>query len=124
MTMQKRLRGMVLGVAMSFAAYGAYAETVTVSTYYPSPFGAYQTLTSGVLDSTGQTHLATGGGGVRIGNTANVTGTNRLQVDGNTLLSGTATVTGNLNLTSGGNNGNLAIASCNGTVCYAQAVYA
>ena len=96
MTMQKRLRGMILTVAMSFAAYGAYAENITVSTFYPSPFGSYQTL-----DSSGQTHLATGGAatvGVRIGSAVNAVAGTALDVTGPTHITnaGTAlTVTGN-----------------------------
>ncbi len=120
MTMQKRLRGMILAVAMSFAAYAAYAENITVSTYYPSPFGSYTTLTAttmtaGVLDSTGQTHLATGGGGVRIGSAADAAAGNELDVTGD------ARISGNLNLTAGGQSGNLQV-SCSAGNCYA--VYA
>ena len=44
MSMQKRLRGLVLAVMMSFVGYVAYAEVVTVSTYYPSPYCSCSTL--------------------------------------------------------------------------------
>ncbi len=80
MTMQKRLRGMVLTVAMTFAAYVCYAETVTVSTFYPSPFGSYQDLTV-----TRNASLATTSGNVGIGNTNPGA---KLDVTGNLLLSG------------------------------------
>ena len=42
MSIQKRLRGLILAVLAVFVAFVAYAETVTVSTYYPSPYGSYQ----------------------------------------------------------------------------------
>ena len=52
------------------------AEDVTVTTYYPSPRGNYQTL-----NSTGNTNLATAGGNVGIG-TASITSPAKLQIDG------------------------------------------
>ena len=125
MTMQKRLRGLVLVIAMSFAAYAAYADNVTVSTYYPSPFGSYQKLTT-----TDDTNLATAGGSVMIGAGA---ATEKLDVNGNARIGGdatvtgtatmaNATVTGNLNLKDASSNtGDLQV-SCTGTACYA--VYA
>lgn len=127
--MKKKFRALLLAAAFSFAAYGAYAGNLTVSTYYPSPYGSYVGL-----DSSGQTHLATGAGvGVRIGNTANVTGGNRLQVDGTTLLSGNTSITGNATITGRTTTGSLELtgspggtgvlqASCTGGSCYA--VYA
>ena len=70
MAMQKRLKGIILAVAMSFAAYGAYAENVSVSTYYPSQYGSYTYLTATRLDTTGETRLATDNvSGVCIGGT-------------------------------------------------------
>ena len=66
MMMQKRLRGLVLGVAIMFVAYAAYADNVSVSTYYPSPYGSYQQM-----DVTSNTHLATTSGGVMIGAAGN-----------------------------------------------------
>lgn len=54
MNMQKRLRGLTLAVGLMFTAFISYADTVTVSTYYPSPFGSYFNL-----DTSGETHLAT-----------------------------------------------------------------
>lgn len=65
MKMQKRIRGFVLALMLVFTAYIAYAETVTVSTFYPSPYGSYQ-----LLDTTGQTNLATAGGNVSVGTPA------------------------------------------------------
>ena len=128
MTMQKRLRGMILAVAMSFAAYAAYAENITVSTYYPSPYGSYQ-----VLDSSGQTHLATGAGvGVAIGSTTNAGAGFGLDVTGNTRVTGASTManatvtgkttTGTLELTGSPGGTGILQASCAGGNCYA--VYA
>ena len=59
MSIQKRLRGLILAVLTVFVAFVAYAETVTVSTYYPSPYGSYTNL-----DTTGATNLATAAGDV------------------------------------------------------------
>ena len=117
MTMQKRLRGMILAVAMSFAAYAAYAESVTVSTFYPSPFGSYQSLTT-----TGVTNLATGAvGNVVIGTSG--AGVSKLDVTGNTRVAGNLTVTGSLTMTAGGATGILQVA-CDGTTSKCYAVYA
>ena len=44
MKMQKRLRGLVLAGVMTFAVFTAYAESISISTYYPSPYGSYQNL--------------------------------------------------------------------------------
>ena len=133
MTMQKRLRGMVLAVGMCFAAYAAYAENITVSTYYPSPYGNYVTL-----DSTGQTHLAAGaaaGTGVAIGYPVgtNVGAGLRLDLSGGTRVAGSITVTGASAVTGASTTGSLILtgspggsgtlqASCSGGACYA--VYA
>ena len=65
MNMQKRLRGMILGVTVLFMAFWVYADDVTISTFYPSPYGSYKNL-----DSTDETHLATDAGKVGIGTTA------------------------------------------------------
>ncbi len=51
---QKQLRVLVLGITVLFLAFASYADTVTLSTFYPSPYGSYQQL-----DTTGETHLAT-----------------------------------------------------------------
>ena len=64
MNNKRRFRGFFLTGLMMFVGYLAYADTVTVSTYYPSPYGSYQNL-----DTAGETHLATGGSGVSIGKT-------------------------------------------------------
>ena len=121
MTMQKRLRGLILAVAMSFAAYAAYAENVTVSTYYPSPFGSYQSLTT-----TGVTNLATGAGNVVIG--AAGAGTQKLSVTGNAAVSGaitgaSVTTTGTVTAGTTFNVGTKQVMlDCSGAACYA--VYA
>lgn len=92
----------VLGAALTVVAV---AEDVTVSTYYPSPKGVYQQLST-----TGQTVLATGGGSVGIGTAApgatldvngncNVVGPTTL---GNTLTAaGAVTFNNGLQVTAG-----------------------
>ena len=65
MNIQKRLRGMILGVTVLFVAFWVYADDVTISTFCPSPYGSYKNL-----DSTDETHLATDGGKIGIGTTA------------------------------------------------------
>ena len=57
--LQKRLRGLILAAAMLSVGFMAYADTMTVSTYYPSPYGSYQNL-----DTANTTNLATAGGNV------------------------------------------------------------
>ena len=52
-------------LATSLIAYAAYAENVTVSTFYPSPYGNYQTL-----ETTAAASFATASGNVGIGLTA------------------------------------------------------
>ena len=66
--MKLNLRTMLVGMAVfGLAGYAAYAENVTVSTFYPSPFGSYQTLETVTLTATGNSNLATLGGSVGIG---------------------------------------------------------
>ena len=55
MTLQKKLRGIILAAALVFFVSLAYGANVTISTFYPSPYGSYQKL-----DTTDMTHLATG----------------------------------------------------------------
>jgi hypothetical protein len=57
--MMRKLSMAAVTLALGFAAYTAYAENVTISTYYPSPYGNYQNL-----DTTNTTNLATAGGNV------------------------------------------------------------
>ena len=102
--MQKRLRGGFLVGALLLMAYMAYADTVTVSTFYPSPFGDYTTLNAATFTATastltnatvtntfitnGATNLATAGGAVGIGTAAAADRT--LQVVGETHIGDTA----------------------------------
>ena len=76
---------LVVGLLLASAVY-AIAEDITLTTYYPSPRGVYQELST-----TSNTYLATLGGNVGIGTTApasmlDVAGNghfNTLSVDGN-----------------------------------------
>jgi len=58
------LRGLILAAVLGLAARLAYSEEVTISTYYPSPYGSYQSL-----ETSSDTHLATASGNVGIGTT-------------------------------------------------------
>ncbi len=60
--MKPNLKTLVIMLVLATAACAAYAETVQISTYYPSPYGVYQTL-----DTTGNTTLANAGGAVAVG---------------------------------------------------------
>ena len=82
-------------VVFGLAAYAAYAETVTISTFYPSPFGNYQDL-----ETTRNTWLSSAGGaGVTgIGLANNVTPISRLQVNGTATIGGGAAANSNGNI--------------------------
>ena len=84
-------KGWVSGIAFGLllgTMVAAVAEDITLTTYYPSPRGVYQTLRS-----TGQTTLAEAGGNVGIGTAAPTT----------TLhVVGSARITGVLQLEGGG----------------------
>lgn len=72
---------LVLGMALTVVAV---AEDVTVSTYYPSPKGVYQQLST-----TNQTLLATQGGNVGIGTNAPAF---KLDVNGTCNITGATTL--------------------------------
>ena len=57
---------------LGFVAYAAYAETVTISTYYPSPYGSYQTLETNTLQGTlgGSINMVPTAGNIAIGTAA------------------------------------------------------
>jgi hypothetical protein len=59
-------------------------ETLTVTTYYPSPYGSYHNLTTTEFTTTGNTTLASGSGAVILGNVA--PGTAKLAVNGTVLI--------------------------------------
>ncbi len=81
-----RLFGLVL-IFIFFCIPGiVFSEDITITTYYPSPYGSYDQL-----ETANDTYLATGGGFVGIGNTAP---TQKLEVTGNILASGTVTANG------------------------------
>ena len=83
MKTRKKMRALVLGLSMIFMACAAYANTITLSTFYPSPYGSYQNL-----DTTSDTYLATDGGKVGIGTK---TPRELLEVNGNVIVNGTIT---------------------------------
>lgn len=146
--MKLHLKTMLVGsMVFGLAGYVAYAENVTVSTFYPSPYGSYQDLqvTQTLTAVTGNiTTLNVAGNSVLTG-TLGVTGTTQhtgrvgigqappavdiLGVTGNTTFTGSvsaasAAVTGNLSLNlrdGAGQAGNLQV-DCDGAGCYA--VYA
>jgi hypothetical protein len=60
--MKTKIMTVILGAVLVFATHAVYAENVTISTYYPSPYGSYQTL-----EVTGSTYLATASGNVGVG---------------------------------------------------------
>jgi len=60
--MKLNLKTTAAVLAIGMVAYAAYAENVTVSTYYPSPYGSYQTL-----ETTAAASFATASGNVGIG---------------------------------------------------------
>ena len=71
--MKHSLKVIVVALAMGLAAYTAYAENVTISTYYPSPYGSYQTLETNTLQGaagTGNVAMVPTGGNVGIRNGA------------------------------------------------------
>ncbi len=55
---------MAAGIALSFSIMPCFAENITITTYYPAPYGVYKELTT-----TSNTYLATEGGSVNIGTT-------------------------------------------------------
>ncbi|MDD2702530.1 MAG: hypothetical protein PHC33_00790 [Candidatus Omnitrophica bacterium] len=66
--------------------FSVFAEDLTITTYYPSPYGSYEEL-----QTSNNTYLATGGGFVGIGNT---TAGEKLDVTGN--IRATGMITGNV----------------------------
>jgi hypothetical protein len=177
--MKSQFKTIAAVLVLGMAGYAAYAETVTVSTFYPSPYGSYTTLDLVTLQGVGgNAHIwvqpgagnigvglasptapaakldvrggqinaadATGGptafirgaaGGISMGavgtqavNIGNSEGTTSVVIDGgNTTISGTLLgPTGPTRMretaASGGQEGVLQL-DCDGTNCYAIAVY-
>ncbi|MFA5362403.1 MAG: hypothetical protein WC335_04040 [Candidatus Omnitrophota bacterium] len=81
----KKMYGLIFVVIFLFAPVVVSAEDITITTYYPSPYGSYDQL-----QTANNTYLATGGGFVGIGNT---TAGEKLDVTGN--IRATGTITGN-----------------------------
>ncbi len=111
--MQTKLKSFVVITALAFASCTAYAETVTISTYYPSPYGSYQTLETNTLQGaggTGNIKISPNAGNVGIRNGAGAPGS--LLDIGNSTLGSAATINVNaastqqtgLNFQSGGAN--------------------
>jgi hypothetical protein len=89
--MKKRFRINILNiivitVILVLAAHSLIVaeETLTVTTYYPSPYGSYYNLTTTEFTTTGNTTLASGSGAVILGNVA--PGTAKLAVNGTVLI--------------------------------------
>lgn len=92
MSMQgMRTMGWAVGVLGAALTVVAVAEDVTVSTYYPSPKGVYQQLST-----TGNTTLATQGGAVTVGAVATPAS---LTVNGAFSATGAATMASTLAVT-------------------------
>ena len=111
--MKLNLKTLSVITALPFVACAAYAETVTISTYYPSPYGSYQTLETNTLQGaagTGNVAMVPTGGNVGIRNGAAAPGS--LLDIGNSTLAAPATINVNaataqqtgLNFQSGGVN--------------------
>lgn len=68
---------------LAILGFGAtlLAEDITLTTYYPAPYGAYDELST-----TGNTYLATTSGNVGVGLAAAATIQNKLDVEGNVAI--------------------------------------
>ena len=114
--MLRKIRGFILIVLVIFVAYAAYADTITLSTFYPSPYGSYQNL-----DTTSTTYLATSGAagtGVGIGVASGTSLLGRLHVGGSGYFTGNlestnAVLTSDTPLTIGAGASNTIIANLN-----------
>jgi hypothetical protein len=68
--MIQNLKTILTLTLLGLAAYAAYAETISISTYYPSPYGSYQnlavtsTLNAGTITTTGNVGIGTTSPGV------------------------------------------------------------
>ena len=96
--MKPNLKTLAAVLTLGLAAYAAYAENITISTYYPSPYGNYQEL-----ETTSNVRLASTGGNVGIGLGAGVNGTTKLELAQNTAMK-----VGSAYLSSGGDYAHLA----------------
>lgn len=75
-----RFLGAFLSVILFMGIY-SIAEDITLTTYYPAPYGAYKELTT-----TGDTYLATTSGNVGIGLVTTDTIQNKLDVEGSVAI--------------------------------------
>lgn len=75
---RRLLPPLMAGLVLGLAGYGAHTEQLTLSTYYPAPFGVYQELRA-----TGPAHFAYQGGRVGIGTTRP---RSLFEVDGTALM--------------------------------------
>ncbi len=78
--MNSNLKTITAVLALALVGYAAYAENVTISTFYPSPYGSYQSL-----ETTGNTRLATAGDVVLVGTTVNPPGGVKMTVQGGAI---------------------------------------
>lgn len=60
----------IICTLISVISVYAQEESITITTYYPSPYGSYNELTTNELTTTGNTYLATTSGTVGIGTTS------------------------------------------------------
>ncbi len=79
--MKNKWYSWILAIAVICTAYQAWAENITISTYYPSPYGSYTQLDAVTM---------TVSGNATVGGTASVTGA----LTAASLSTGTGAITG------------------------------
>ncbi len=87
--MKNKWFGVVLGIAVTFMAYQAWAENITISTYYPSPYGSYTQLDAVTTLNVGTTGAPSI---VMTGATGNLVANG--SVSGSSLSAGAGAITG------------------------------
>lgn len=108
--MKSTIKLLIAAGAVCYMAYGAYAENVQISTFYPSPFGDYQNLTvRGTLTSSTLINAVT----------LNATTVNATTVNGTTVNGTSADFTGTVDAGNFSKNGDVLQLSCGGGTCYA-----
>lgn len=84
---RRELAGLALLAAVVFGPAALSTESLTLTTYYPSPYGVYNEMRT-----TGNALLAYSGGAVGVGTTSPSA---KLDVNGSTNISGTTVIGGN-----------------------------